>query len=110
MPDYKESQISGTSWQRCRAIRINNPYGAMPSIAFDEERRFAIGDRTIGETTGGIIKDFDNPAQTFPLFNPATGEPTGQTMTYGEVYAVLWSLYMGLAAERDAEAVTVGVQ
>ena len=103
MPDYKESQVAGTRWQRCNRIVINNPYGAMPNIRFDEEERVALGDRTLGNPVGGIIKDFDNPALTFPLCNPATGEATGTTMTYGDVYAVLWSLYMALAEERDAE-------
>ena len=105
MPDYKESQVAGTRWQRCNRIVINNPYGAMPSIRFDEEERIALGDRTLGSSVGGIIKDFDNPALTFPLRNPATGEATDTTMTYGDVYAVLWSLYIALAAERDAEIV-----
>ena len=38
----------------------------------------------------------------FPLLDPATGNPVGATLSHGEVYAVLWSLYMALAAERDA--------
>ena len=103
MPDYKESQVAGTRWQRCNRITINNPYGAMPTIRFDEEERIAVGEQTIGNPVGGILKDFDDPERTFPLCNPMTGESTGATATYGEVYVLLWSLYMALATERDAE-------
>lgn len=102
MPDYKESTISGKSWQRCYCIVINNPYDAMPSIRFDEETRIYIGDKTFSDPVAGIVKKFDNPASEFPLRDPATGDPVGVQMTYGEVYAALWSLYMALAEERDA--------
>ncbi len=101
--DYKQSTVTGESWQRCLHIEINNPSGATPSIRFDEERRIALADGTsIGTPAGAIHKDFTDPAAEFTLLNPETGEPVGQQITHGFVYAVLWSLYMALAAERDA--------
>ncbi len=48
---------------------------------------------------------FTDPSATFPLLDPSTGNPVGATISHGEVYAVLWSLYMALAAERDAAIV-----
>lgn len=35
------------------------------------------------------------------MLNPETGEPTGATVTHGELYAILYSLYMQTALERD---------
>ena len=101
--DYKQATITGDSWQRCLHIEINNPSGATPSIRFDEERRIALADGTsIGTQAGSINKDFTDPAVEFPLLDPSTGNPVGATISHGEVYAILWSLYMALAAERDA--------
>jgi len=104
--DYKQSTVTGESWQRCLHIEINNPSGATPSIRFDEERRIALADGTsIGTPAGSINKDFTDPSATFPLLDPSTGNPVGSVISHGEVYAVLWSLYMALAAERDAAIV-----
>lgn len=103
MPDYKESTNTITSWQRCYRITIENPYGAMPSVRFDEEMCTSADGKSTSNVTGCIVQNFDDPAHTFPLCDPQTGEPTGATMTHGELYAVLWSLYMALAVERDAQ-------
>lgn len=102
MADYKESEVSGKQWQRCRAIEIDNPYGAMPVVRFFEELRTQVGGQGVAVPVGGITQNFDDPAKTFPLRNPMTGELVGATATYGEVYGLLWSLYMALAEERDA--------
>lgn len=102
MADYKETTKSMTCWQRCYRITIENPYGAMPTVRFDEEMRTNIDGQTVASVTGCITRDFDDPKHVFALRNPATGDPTGIEMTHGDVYAVLWSLYMSLAAERDA--------
>jgi hypothetical protein len=101
--DYKQSSVTGESWQRCLHIEINNPSGATPSIRFDEERRIALADGTsIGTPAGSIQKDFTDPTAVFQLLDPATGNPVGSVISHGEVYAILWSLYMSLAVTRDA--------
>jgi hypothetical protein len=35
------------------------------------------------------------------MLNPETGEATGATVTHAELYAILFSLYMQTAVERD---------
>jgi len=50
---------------------------------------------------GSLAVPFD-PAKTIALRDPATGEPTGATVTYAEAYALLYSAYLAAAAERDA--------
>jgi hypothetical protein len=80
--DYKQSTVTGESWQRCLHIEINNPSGATPSIRFDEERRIALADGTsIGTPAGSINKDFTDPSATFPLLDPSTGNPVGATLS-----------------------------
>lgn len=101
MPDYKETTVNGTQWQRCCAIHISNPYGRTPQITLQEERLTTINGELFQQSAGGINLDFD-PEAEIPLLNTATGEPLGWSMSQGELHAALWSLYMMKAAERDA--------
>jgi hypothetical protein len=101
MPDYKESSLSGTEWQRCNVVVVTNPLGGKPKIAFEEERIVSVGGRVIKEGIGGCQKSFDSDGM-FPLLDPATNLPTGQTMGHAALYQALYSLYMQTATERDA--------
>lgn len=101
MPDYKESSVAGTQWQRCHGVYLQNTYGQTPLITLREEQVTAIGDQTFFKDMGQMQFPFEQGA-TIPLLNPLTGQPTGGTITMGEVYAIMWSLYMQKAAERDA--------
>lgn len=103
MADYKASTKSVASWQRCYRITIENPYESMPSIRFDEELCAVADGKVASNVIGSIFKNYDNQSKIFQLRNPLTGDLTGSAMTYGELYAVLWSLYMALAEERDAQ-------
>ena len=103
MPDYKAQTKVVSTWQRCYRITIENPYAATPSIRFDEEVMTVVDNETSSSVVGRFVRDFVDPENTFSLYDPQTGEKTGSTMTHGEVYAVLWSLYMSLADERDAQ-------
>lgn len=101
MPDYKESTVAGTSWQRCHTVKINNPYDEQPFIEFLEEKVITLEGQSIKQWIGQCEKPFV-PTDTFPLLDPVTNTPTGGTMTHGEFYAILYSLYMQTAQERDA--------
>lgn len=103
MSDYNETTISGKSWQRCNEIRINNPRCGPPSVDFVEER-VIVADSESRQALGVLTVAFD-PARTFALRDPTTGEMTGSYMTYGEAYAVLYSAYINAALVRDADAV-----
>lgn len=103
MPDYHQSTVSGERWQRCNHIEINNPSGDTPSIRFDEETPIGLADGTsVGLPAGNITRAFNDPTAAIPLRDPTTGDAVGAKITHGEIYAILWSLYMALAAERDA--------
>lgn len=109
MADYQEQSIPGTitSWRRCHAINIQNPYGSDQSainVRFDEEIIKILPDGEVlksAPTNGGITKEYD-PNLVITLRNPATWELTEQTVTMGEVMVMIGSAYWQFALERDA--------
>lgn len=105
MPDYKETSVNGTQWQRCRTVIIDNSYQRQPNIMFQEERLTNVNGELFQQGAGGLNVPFD-PAQVITLLDPATGLPTGDTMTFGEMYIAMWSLYMSEAVARDEAAAT----
>lgn len=101
MADYKETTVSGTSWQRCNQVVINNPYGGTPSIRLGEEIVATLGGNTFIQSAPGLTFSFD-PAEVIPLRNPATGDLIPDaSMTGMDVYVALYSLYIKKATERD---------
>ena len=101
MANYKESAVSGTQWQRCWGVYIQNLRDSVPHITLSEEQVTIVGDQSFTKDMGHIDFQFD-PAAEITLLNPVTGVATGETITMGEMYVALWSLYMGRAASRDA--------
>lgn len=104
MPDYKESAVTGTAWQRCHQIVIDNRRGVTPTVRFDEEQVVALsGGRELRTEQGTLAIPFD-PAKVIALMDPVTGMATGQSTTYGAAYALLYSAYLAAALARDAAA------
>lgn len=103
MPDYKETAVTGTSWQRCNGVTISNPYLGQPTVLMQEEVIAAVGDNRFVQTAPGLSFDFD-PAEVINLRNPQTGELVGATMTGMDLYVALYSLYIQKAHERDSAA------
>ena len=113
MANYKETSVSGESWVRCRSVTINNPLpgkGEFDSATqerlgavayFQEEKIVSIDGTQIAIDVGACRKAFD-PEAVITLLNPDTGDPTGATVTQGDLYVILYSLYMQTALERDA--------
>lgn len=103
MADYNEQTVTGRSWQRCHQITIANPHQATPSVTFFEEVLTLIGEKAIRTSSLALSVPFD-PTKQIAMRNTETGEPTGSTITMGEVYAILYSAYFQFALERDAAA------
>lgn len=103
MSNYKEDTVKG--WQRVKSITIDNALGVIPTIVFAEEMVITSGDAVFHHDVQGMQERFSDPSIVFPLLNPEDGTVIGEA-TYGQVYATLYSLYIALAAKRDA--VTVG--
>jgi hypothetical protein len=105
MADYKSDKITGK--QRAKIVTIENQLGSNPKCIFDEEIVVDIDGSIIQRDVGILIVNFaaDKP---FDLISPSDGSVIG-SMTHGELYAVLYSLYINAAAERDAAlAVPIG--
>lgn len=107
MPDYKQTSISGTSWQRAWRVECENPLDGQRAIVFHEELVVVnAGDNVIRTPNGYLGVPFSdaNAATQFDLLNPATGETVGSA-TFAQVYQLLHSLYMHAAHLRDEAAV-----
>lgn len=63
MPDYKETQITGKSWQRAVRVVIENPLGGTPSILFVEEEVINTGSGTITRPVANLSAAFDEANQ-----------------------------------------------
>lgn len=101
MPDYQEQTISGSTYQRCNRIVIENPRDSAPAVTFIEEKIIVAGDTTIAIPAGNFAIAID-PTESIALRNPETWELTGTTITLGELYAGIASVYWQKALERDA--------
>ncbi|WP_330114932.1 hypothetical protein SA496_01300 [Pseudomonas sp. JS3066] len=106
MPDYKETDVAGTSWVRCGYLGINNPrpHSGEPSVTFVEEEVIALGGgRELINKLGNLVEPFtpENAAEAFDLVHPETGDVLG-SMTYQDLYVALASAYRHVALKRDA--------
>jgi len=104
MPDYKQTAINGTSWQRAWRVECENPLNGKREVIFHEEHVLNAGNRQVRTPVGGLRVQLteDNALTSFQLLDPDTGEAVG-TATYAQVYHMLHSFYMHSATQRDAQ-------
>jgi hypothetical protein len=104
MPNYKQTTLAGTAYTRASSVAVANPLTGVKAINFFEEQVVNLGDEVMLRPQGGFQEPFttENATTEFPLVNPETGEPIGQTATYMDLYVTLHSLYLHLAQRRDA--------
>lgn len=104
MADYKETEVVGNSFSRCRQIEINNPYLTTPSVIFTEERITNLADRILRDQPDAPIKTAYDPTALIAIYDPVTLLPTGATVTMQEIYGLMFSAYFHFATKRDIEA------
>ena len=105
MSNYKEQALTGSEWQRAYRVTIVNQYGGTPAIVYDEEKLGVLSNgNNINTPAGQLRADMSDPATTFDLIHPETGAVIG-TAQYLNLHVLLYSLYLHLAAQRDAAAV-----
>lgn len=103
MANYKESNISGVTWQRCHRIDIRNPYEETKFAVFLEEEVTELeSGKIVKSPVGQILAEFTDPTVSVDLINPETGDLLGSSVTYQDIYVILHSLYIKLATERDS--------
>lgn len=100
MADYQQQTIQGSSYQRCNRIVIENPHNSVPAVTFIQEKIIVAGDSTIAVPVGNFAIEIDL-AEVVELRNPETWELTGTTVTVGELYTGIASMYWKKALERD---------
>ncbi|MCA1774965.1 MAG: hypothetical protein LC676_04955 [Loktanella sp.] len=92
-----QQPVAGESYVRCPQVVIDNRLGRTPVVTFHREQVIGLG--------GGNVQRYPLPprplpfdsAASVPVINPETGEPTGATITQGELYALVFSVF--IAAE-----------
>jgi hypothetical protein len=103
MANYKENSITGVTWQRCHRIDIRNPHEEPKFAVFLEEEITDLGNgKIVKSPVGQILADFTDPSAIVNLINPETGDSLNSSVTYQDIYVILYSLYIKLATERDA--------
>ena len=84
MPDYKETDVTGKTWQRAVRVQIDNPYGALPSLMFVEEQVTKTDTDTITKLVANLSCVYDANSQL-----------------HVDIYTKLNELYVLLREARD---------
>jgi hypothetical protein len=101
MPNYKESNITGTQYTRAKSVVFQNTDGAVPSVLFTEENVINLTNKKIYELGRNLFKSYDATA-TFPVFDPVAGElSTTEFRTHEQLFNDLYGLYLSTAVEYD---------
>jgi hypothetical protein len=106
MPDYREQALTGHKWTRSYRVHIENPWGGQALVTFFEEDISELSNGAkVNTPLGQITLAFTDPDTVVQLIDPSTGlEIPGATMTHGQLYLGLSSLYLQAAIARDAAA------
>lgn len=102
MANYQESSLTGLEWTRCCEIHIANPYNATPVITFKEQRISELSSGQVYTQRGENLDVTFDPATSVTVLDPVTGQATGDSVTYADIYALLYSAYIAQAQARDA--------
>lgn len=89
-----QQPVAGESYVRCPQVIIDNRLGRPPVVTFHREQVIGI--------EGGHAQRYPltpkplpfDPAASVPVIDPETGEPTGATITQGELYALVFSVFV----------------
>ena len=106
MTAYNEQTTTGdiTSWNRARQIVCDNPIVGAPSIACYEHVATRLPDgTTLEKSVGSLSYAMTDPSVEIPLVDPETFEPSETTMTAGQIWLAMASVYLWLARQRDGE-------
>lgn len=103
MADYKETAVTGSSFNRCRQIEIKNPYQGLPAAIFTEERITTLPDHTLHDQPDAPIGVNYDPTALIAIYDPLTLQPTGATVMMQEIYGLMFSAYFHFATRRDVE-------
>ena len=102
MANYKETVAEGeiTSWRRMTHGVVYN--SEIPKIELHDEDRTVLPDgSTFSTYVGSLSYALTDPTVEIPLIDPETFEQMEDTMTAGQIWLALASVYIFLAKQRD---------
>ena len=85
-PNYNETEMTGSSWQRACRVVVENPYQGLPSIVYVEEKVYNLGDKVIKEPVSNLFVNMDP-----------------ESLLHLEIYEKLNELYILLRQARDEQ-------
>lgn len=112
--NYKETNLTGTSWTRCKNITVTNPLAndptprpavqraPVPTAFFYEEIITQLSDNSISKRDLEYCSIEFDPSGLINIIDVTTGIPTGEAISHNKLYTILYSLYMQVAQARDA--------
>lgn len=111
--NYRQTEVAGESWVRAKRIVIEHPLGGAIRVKFVEEKVVVLGESHLAQDEGILELTIDQEGmhKTIDVIDPITREPLGQQVTFGALYAAIFSAYLQAAEERDGpepEEVTAG--
>ena len=98
---YNASDVTGHEYTRAYQVLIDHPIGKPPRATFFEERVLQTQGPPRTHAVGSLDVPYDPDAQ-IEVRNPMTGDLTGQSVSMGELHALLFSAYFHFATVRDA--------
>lgn len=102
--NYQHSTVAGESWVRAKRIVIENELGKSPKIKFVEEKVVNTdnGDK-FSKDKGVLDVNATDELMTemVEIKDPVTGEPTGESVSFGHIYTLLKSTYLHFSHLRD---------
>lgn len=103
MTDYRAADLSGQRWTRCARVQIENPLDGPPVALFIEEEALRVGvDEVVTRLSGSCALEASDPDLPIPLRDTTTWEPTGASISLGDLQQAIASAYWLAAMERDA--------
>lgn len=95
--NFRETTVAGSQWSRCSEISIFNPYISPPHITIGEQTLLKLSDGQVLDVSRQNYDVAFVPASVIQLRDPETDTLLGTSITQGEVYAILYSLYRQVA-------------
>lgn len=102
MVSYVPTQTTGTLYRRAKRMDLVNPLNGTQSVNVYEEFVAVLNGNNFLQDSDGFTVSINDMTKTVPLLDTNTGQPTGQTMTYADIYQAMYSAYIMWASQRDA--------
>lgn len=111
MPNYQQITTDNAMiYQRAYKVIIDNPLAETPTASFDEEQVIYLDNNLVAKIPcGNVTKQITDFNKRVPMIHPEYDIPLGNTMSFMEIYVVLYSVYRFLANLRDTPDPTFGV-